>query len=196
MLKSLMAIAAAIPFLVFFIPSSVINRFASIGDLGDSSTFYRVYCWRGSIEAIKDHFLGGIGYGTDAFKAIYPQYAFAGIEAAEHSHSLFLQILVAMGIGGLLTFLALVFLYFQKCAEYIKKPEDVRSKFYVAAALSSVIAMLIMGVFDYVWFNYRVFYVFWIVIAIGCAFVRVGNTEAERQNLPIDEMGSADRDYK
>jgi hypothetical protein len=39
-----------------------------------------------------------------------------------------------------------------------------------------------------------VFYVFWIVIAIGCAFVRVGNTEAERQNLPIDEMGSDDRD--
>jgi putative inorganic carbon (HCO3(-)) transporter len=189
-------IIVAAPILPMLLPSSVVDRLISILNLSDSSISYRIYTWIGSIRLIKENFLGGIGYGTDAFKAIYPQYAFAGIEAAEHSHSLFLQILVAMGIGGLLTFLALVFLYFQKCAEYIKKPEDVRSKFYVAAALSSVIAMLIMGVFDYVWFNYRVFYVFWIVIAIGCAFVRVGNTEAERQNLPIDEMGSTDRDYK
>ena len=97
-----------------------------------------------------------------------------------------------MGIGGLLCLLALAFLYFQKCAEYIKKPEDKRSKFYVTAALTSIIAALIMGIFDYVWFNYRVFYIFWIVIAIGCAFVRVGNTEAERQNLPLDEMSRED----
>ena len=185
-------IILALPVIPMLLPSTVLDRLVSIINLSDSSISYRIYTWIGSTRVIKDHFLGGIGYGTDAFRAVYPQYAFAGIETAEHSHSLYLQILIAMGIGGLLCLLALAFLYFQKCAEYIKKPEDKRSKFYVTAALTSIIAALIMGIFDYVWFNYRVFYIFWIVIAIGCAFVRVGNTEAERQNLPLDEMSRED----
>ena len=177
----------ALPVIPMILPDNIFDRLASILNLSDSSISYRIYTWIGSIRVIKDNFLGGIGYGTDAFKAIYPQYAFAGIETAEHSHSLYLQILIAMGIGGFLCFLILAFLYMQKSAEYIKKPEDKHSKFYVTAALTSIIAVLIMGIFDYVWFNYRVFFIFWIVMAIGCAFVRVGNAEAERQDLPIDE---------
>ena len=184
----------ALPVIPMILPNNILDRIVSILNLSDSSISYRLYTWIGSIRVIKEHFLGGIGYGTDAFKEIYPQYAFAGIESAEHSHSLYLQILIAMGIGGLLAFAILVFLYFQKCSEYIKKPEDRSSKFFVTAAVASVIAALIMGIFDYVWFNYRVFYVFWIVIAIGCAFVRIGNTESERQNLPIDDGGCETRD--
>lgn len=181
-------ILLAFPIIPMILPGNILDRIVSIFNLTDSSISYRIYTWVGSLRMAEDHLLGGIGFGTDAFKTIYPQYAFAGIESAEHAHSLYLQILISMGIGGLLAFGILIFLCFQKCSEYIKKPEDQRSKFYVTATVTSVIAALIMGGFDYVWFNYRVFYIFWIVIAIGCAFVRIGDNEAERQNLPIDEM--------
>ena len=36
-----------IPFLPFILPDSIIQRFMSIGNLGDSSTSYRVYIWQG-----------------------------------------------------------------------------------------------------------------------------------------------------
>lgn len=174
------AIVAA-PVLPMLLPNSVIDRLLSILNFSDSSISYRIYAWIGSIRLAKDHFIGGIGIGPEAFSRIYPAYAFSGIETAEHSHSLMLQILIGMGIGGLLTFIAFVFLYFQKTLEYVKKPENSSAKFFVAASVASVLGMLIMGIFDYVWYNYRVFYVFWIVIAIGCAFVRVGNSEQERK---------------
>ena len=91
-----------------------------------------------------------------------------------------LQILIGMGIIGLIVFCIAMFLNFQKCLEYIKNNNQDPSKIYVIAAISSVIAALTMGIFDYIWYNQRIFYLFWIVLAIGCAYVRVGNYEKER----------------
>ena len=170
------------PILPMVLPDNLLDRAISILNFSDSSISYRIYTWLGSLRVAGDHFLGGIGFGPEAFARIYPAYAFAGMESAEHSHSLPLQILIGLGIGGLLTFAVLIFLYLQKTLEYVKKPENNTSKFYVSAAVASVIGALVMGMFDYIWYNYRVFYVFWIVIAIGCAFVRAGNYESERKS--------------
>ena len=195
--KTLRIFGAAIvgaPVLPMILPDNLLDRALSILNFSDSSISYRIYTWIGSLRVAGDHFLGGIGFGPEAFAKIYPAYAFAGIESAEHSHSLPLQILIGMGIGGLLTFAVLIFLYLQKTLEYVKKPESVTSKFYVAAAVASVIGALVMGLFDYIWYNYRVFYIFWIVIAIGCAFVRAGNYEAERNAGVSETYGHSEQD--
>lgn len=183
--------APAIPMLV---PETVINRFISIINLSDSSISYRIYTWLGSMRVAQDNFIGGIGYGLGSFSEVYPSYAYAGIEAAEHSHSLYLQVIISMGIGGLLTLAVICFLHFQKCSEYIQKPENKASKFFVSASVMAIMAGLIMGIFDYVWYNYRVFYIFWIVLAIGCAFVRIGNNEAIRRADPIEEYSISNSD--
>lgn len=171
----------AAPVIPMLLPDIVIERIISILNFSDSSISYRLYTWIGSVRLIRDYWIGGIGIGPEAFQRLYPNYAYAGMEAAEHTHSLYLQTLLALGIGGILTFGVLIFLYCQKCSEYIKKPENHQSKFYTTAALVSIIGALIMGIFDYIWFNYRVFFVFWIIMAIGCAFIRVGNIEKDRK---------------
>jgi len=178
----------AIPMLPLVLPDNVINRFLSITNLADSSISYRIYTWKGTMNMIGKYLFGGIGYGNESFQSIYPNYAYAGMEASAHSHSLFLQIITYMGILGIIVFAIVMILNFQKCFEYIKKPENTTSKLYVAAAISSLVAALVMGIFDYIWYNYRVLYVFWIVIAIGCAFVRVGETELLRKEDSPSEM--------
>ena len=195
--KTLRIFGAAIlaaPVLPMILPDNLLDRAFSILNFSDSSISYRIYTWIGSLRVVGDHFLGGIGFGPEAFAKIYPAYAFAGIESAEHSHSLPLQILIGMGIGGLLVFVALIFLYLQKTLEYVRKPESSSSKFYVTAAVASVIGALVMGAFDYIWYNYRVFYIFWIVIALGCALVRAGNYEADRNVGTSESYGHAERD--
>ena len=175
------ALIFIIPTLPLVLPDNVINRFLSITNLADSSISYRIYTWKGTMNMIGNYLLGGIGYGNESFQSIYPNYAYAGMEASAHSHSLFLQIITYMGILGIIVFAIVMILNFQKCFEYLKRPEDATSKLYVAAAIASLVAALIMGIFDYIWYSYRVLYVFWIVIAIGCAFVRVGETELIRK---------------
>ncbi len=179
-MRVIYCIVAGIPFLPFVLPSNVVSRFMSIGNMADSSTSYRVYTWRGSIELLKDHLWGGVGYGAEAFERVYPAYAYAGMESAVHSHSLYLQILISMGIGGLVCFAAVMLFYFQKSLEYMKSPVSRENMLLCAAALCSTLALCIMGLFDYVWYNYRIFFLFWTVLALGISSIRIGKRELTR----------------
>jgi len=107
------ALIVSIPFLPLVLPESIVSRFTSIGNLGDSSTSYRMYIWRAVINMIEDFSMTGIGIGEGAWDRVYPMYAFLGVEAAPHSHNLFLQIWLELGIVGIVVFLGFVFLLYQ-----------------------------------------------------------------------------------
>jgi O-antigen ligase len=154
--------------------------------MSDSSTYYRFHTWLGSFDMLGDHLFGGIGFGSSAFERVYPQYAHAGIESAEHSHNLFLQITVMMGVVGLAVFLAVLLLFAQKNLEYYKNAKASGSYSGVAvAAFCSVMCAIVMGMFDYIWYNNRIFFLFWAVIGISCAAVRISDSLAERTENEI-----------
>lgn len=190
--RFLVLLCGIVPVLAFVLPQSIVRRFTSIGDLADSSSLYRVYTWKGTWHAIREYLMGGVGYGNAAYAEIYPQFAYAGMEAAAHSHNLFLQIVFGMGIGGLLVFVAILLLSAQMNFEYLKQAKGHRSRLLVLSCMCAVLSSLIMGLFDYIWYNYRIFFLFWVVLAMACACVRVGNTERQRHSLrPMQEMTDA-----
>ena len=143
---------------------------------------YRVYTWKGSFNVIKEFFISGIGYGTSAFQNIYPQYAYAGIEAAEHSHNLFLQIFIGMGIVGLIAFAIVMLLFTQMNFEHIKNSKDKSAGLIAIASFCAIFAALVYGLFDHTWYSYRIFFLFWSVIAISTACMRVTRNEERKQS--------------
>ena len=71
-------------------------------------------------------------------------------------------------------FAIIAFMILQRGFGCIKYNSD--DKFVIAAtsaALAGLVAALLHGMFDYVWYNYRVFFMFWVVAAILCAFANV-----------------------
>ena len=58
------------------LPKTITDRIMSIGNMGDSSTSYRVYIWYGTINMLKDFWITGIGIGESAFRGVYPIYSF------------------------------------------------------------------------------------------------------------------------
>lgn len=163
----------ALPFAVPFLPESIVSRFASIGDLADTSTNYRVFIWRGSANLAADYALTGIGVGQQAFSRIYPYYSFAGIETAPHAHNLFLQLFIEVGVWGFIVFVALVLCVLQSGFSLAKNGQDKTVRLIGCGALCGVLAALLQGMTDYVWYNYRVFFVFWVVIGIVSAARRI-----------------------
>lgn len=103
----------SVPILPSILPASIVSRFTSIGNMADSSTSYRMYIWRASVDMIGDHILTGIGIGEGAWHRLYPLYTYQGVEAAPHSHNLFLQIWLELGLIGILVFLAFLFMLYQ-----------------------------------------------------------------------------------
>ena len=161
-----------IPLLPLVLPENIVQRFMSIGNLTDSSTSYRVSIWTAALEMIKNFALGGIGVGLEAFKMVYPEYSLAGIESAPHSHSLYLQTCVESGILGLLILITLIFFFLQYCFTGIVKTDEKYLKLFISAGMCATIGFLLNGFTDYVWYNYRVYFMFWLVVSITVAMCR------------------------
>ncbi len=162
--------------LYFVLPETVIARFTSIGDMGDNSTSYRVYIWMGVIEMLKDYWLWGIGPGDVAFNMVYPLYSYSGI-VAPHTHNLFLQIITDVGICALVIFCVILFQYFRTLCAAIRRKDSWDSRILQIACTASVVGFMVQSMTDYAFYNYRVMFCFWAVLAIGAL-------SARRESLP------------
>lgn len=150
-----------------FLPDSILNRFLSIGNLADSSSSYRMFIWLGTLRMLRDFWLVGIGPGTIAFNMVYPRYAYTGIEAP-HSHNVYLQMMTETGVAGLVAFLLICIFFFQRIASGVKGlAKKSMDRIMGIAIASGIAAFLVQGVFDYVFYNYRVFLMFWMVLAFA-----------------------------
>ncbi len=161
--------ALAIPFVL---PESILNRFTSIGNTSESSTSYRIAIWKGALDMIKDYWYRPIGQGTAAFNRIYPLYSYSGV-GAEHTHNLFLQLIVETGILGILSFIVVLFRFFQYLGSGIQiakeKLKDKNVSIFLIAFVSGMTGFMVQSMFDNTWYNNRIVLIFWIFIALGCA---------------------------
>jgi len=173
-----------VPLLPIILPENIIQRFLSIGNLVDSSTSYRVSIWTASFEMIKSFALSGIGVGIEAFKMVYPEYSLAGIESAPHSHSLYLQVCVETGLLGLLILIFVIFFFIQYCFTGIVKTSEKYLKLFIAAGMCAVAGFLFNGFTDFVWYNYRVYFMFWLAVSLTVAMCRFSlKNQSSNENL-------------
>ena len=190
----------AVPFATLVLPAEIVNRITSIGNMADSSTSYRVGIWRGAMHMIKDHLLTGIGIGEKAWGKVYPDYTLPGIEKAPHSHNLFMQITLETGIFGIIVFLLVLILLvkitFTLVSDVSASEKDFgkdKSKsalrLAVAGPFCGLFAVLIQGLTDYSWYNYRVFLMFWLTAGLIPAIAK-----HSKQSLSAPETCSSDGD--
>jgi len=186
-LKYFFVIGLAVPAGYFLLPKSVLTRFMSIGNLNDSSTYYRLLTWKGSLKMFLDNIVGGVGVGTSAFNQMYPIYSYMGTEATSHSHNLFLQIGLELGIVGLAVFVAIMFGIARNGFGGLKKIKERNSRLIISAGIASIAAATAHGLVDHIWYNYRVFFIFWTVAALICACARVEAADRAYRTSPTGE---------
>ena len=59
------------------------------------------------------------------------------------------------------------------------------------------LALLIMGLFDDIWYHYRIFFLFWSIFGLASALSRIDRYERERkQMLQITEPEYASVDFE
>lgn len=138
------------------------NRLLSIGNTGDSSTAYRVSVWIASARMALDYWMSGVGYGSEAFAAVYSGYALNGAGYALHSHNFYIQLIADVGIGGLIAYILIIWTAYKEIST-IKNNSMIKT---VCFAFAGVIAgYLFQGVAESLWYNMRMSLMFWIVMA-------------------------------
>ena len=187
---------------------------------------------------IRDNLFSGLGIGEGAWKKVYVDYSLPGIESAPHSHNLYMQISVEMGIFALIVFLVVLFLLYQSGLSFfskLSKADDLQTAYFsetvktgyssdesayldtassrkqkikssklrlrmaVAGPLCGIFGVLVQGLTDYSWYNYRVYLMFWLIVGLAAAYVREGRTavaEPVSHYECSDDGTSADVDLK
>ncbi len=155
---------------------NLVSRFSSILTMSDTSSVYRLGIWRGSLKVASKNWFTGIGIGSESFRKVYIKFAESGIETAVHSHNLFLQIFIENGAVGFVVFVIALSLCIGSGLELVKRsnPVSAAEKSITVAAISGLFAALLQGMTDFIWFNYRIFFFFWVVVALISASARIG----------------------
>lgn len=181
-----------LPNLLLFAPDALAKRISSIFSIFegtvDSSVYYRFKIWRSSLLLFYDNIFGGIGVSPENFQKSYLPYAVSGAEVAEHSHNLFLQIGIEMGVFALAAFLVvLIFALRKVLSPPSRDPMDLRYPMIGIGAFCSLFAMLIFGIFDYVLYDFRIFFLFFATLGLIRASGRLarGNSR-EAMRGPTD----------
>jgi len=153
--------------------SSIRTRVFSIFVMrADSSTSFRFNVYQSAVNMAKDNWLLGIGVGNQNFREIYGLYMKTGFDALS-AYCIFLEIAVESGIFALLAFVAFLGVFGYKTFKFILDSNDLKSSIIVAVSLVTVIAVMVHGLVDTIFFRPQVQFVFWTMVASASAILNV-----------------------
>ena len=169
-LLPLMALAAlaAVPVL----PDSIFNRILTIGSTADSSNAYRLFIWASALKMIRDCGLTGIGLGPGNFIPLYHFYSYPTARTAYHSHMLYLEVWLEMGLFGIVSFLMLYLGVIRRGIRAAKEADPLLRSVLIACVSSLAGVSFVSGV-EFIWFYPRILYAFFILLGITLAAVKL-----------------------
>ena len=162
------AAVVALPIL----PDSVFNRILTIGNTADSSNRYRLYIWTSVLQMLGDHGLTGIGLGPGNFIPLYAGYSSPMASVAYHSHMLYLEVWLEMGLIGIVSFLGMYLGIVRRGLRAIRHADPL-VRHVLIAAISSLAGVSFVGAAEYIWFYPRVMFAFFIVLGVTLAAVKL-----------------------
>lgn len=138
----------------------------------DSSNSFRFNVYQSSFEMFKDNWLLGIGVGNKNFREIYGLYMKTGFDALS-AYNIYLEIAVESGIFALIAYLGFLITLIKDAIKFILKSTDTNAVIFTATALISICAVSIHGLVDTVFFRPQIQFVFWTMVAIARAFIKL-----------------------
>lgn len=162
--------AAGLAVVPLVAPSQVLTRAASIGSLEDSSNTFRLSIWLAVLRMIAAYWATGIGMGSAAFNQVYPQFMLPGTPAL-HSHNLYLQVALELGVPGLLAFFWLLAAVAARALRALPQLGR-RERGVLAALLASLAGFLLHGAVDNVWYSPKLMLLFWAALGLTLAVGR------------------------
>ena len=171
---AMVAVIVAIPFL----PETIYNRFLTIGNMEDSSTRYRFAIYEATGALMKDHWIKGVGLGSDVMTKTFATYPtmFDGNHPI-HTHNNYLQMFGELGVLGGLSYLAVVLYQLKQGVKTFYASENKALRNVLSAAVGSFCGILLIGVAEYTWFYPRNLFFYWFLFGIIAVCVKLYKQE-------------------
>ena len=125
--------------------------------------------------------LVGVGVGEHAFESAFYPYLTEATDETASAANLYMQIICWSGVGGLVAFCLFFAWVFKNAIGYILVCTDKKIRRIVIALSCGLATALMLGTVTSLWDDMRMFYLFWMMTALLCGYVRLGRVRDERK---------------
>ncbi|MBI2995336.1 MAG: O-antigen ligase family protein [Candidatus Melainabacteria bacterium] len=125
-----------------------------------TSNSYRINVWLACFKMLKDNFLFGVGPGNNTFRLAYGLYMISGFDALA-AYNIFLEIAIETGIIGAFIFILIFLTSFLKLYSLFWNKGNI----FALGLLLSLIAIIVHGMFDTVFFRGQIFIPYFFLLA-------------------------------
>ncbi len=143
---------------------------------GDTSTSFRLNVYHSSWQMFLDNPICGIGVGNKVFREIYGLYMLSGFDALS-CYCVFLELAVESGIFALISYIAFIGSLIYDGIKKLYSGIYGNEKIIIFSALIGIIAVMVHGLFDTVYFRPQIQFIFWSLCAILMVYLREEKTE-------------------
>lgn len=163
-----------------FLPANITNRLLTIFVGGDSSISSRNYIYSAMVRLLKDHWLLGVGLGTNALKRGVLYY---GVYDAHfpfvHAHNLLLEVWGESGVFGAVTFVMTMLSTFRKGIKAKKRAASPMLRGIIAGAVAGLAGSMLFGLTDCTWVFPRNMVLFWALVGIIYCGIKLSKSEVQ-----------------
>ncbi|MBI5199205.1 MAG: O-antigen ligase family protein [Nitrospirae bacterium] len=153
---------------------------STTGEMVDRETAQsRLVIWKEGIDKIKAHPFTGIGYGRESFKKAFPDNpVMLGDKGLWHSHNIFIEIALEIGVPGLIIFLWLLYSLTRTIIKGMKTTGF--GKVLMTSLFIVLIGFLIRNQFDHIYIDDTAL-MFWFLMGMGMAIMLKGKSMELRE---------------
>ena len=177
-----------VPILTLFLPNSVLNiLFKYSPSVVSAEELFNL--WRKSVSVFGKNILVGIGIGSESFAE---EMEAIGVTGYPDASNLFIELGLEAGIFALICFLLIVFTRMKHRSMqylYVRNSQIALMSNLSGACIFSFFAF---GMVNYIWSDISAYYLFWCVLGIGSATLRVAKKDYDDSVLYYEESSAVD----
>lgn len=170
-----LAICVLCPILYFTLPQNALKEILSIKMFEGVSLNGLVLETRESFKYILEKPFG-IGLGEETFNFVFGTTE-GGVD------NLVLQNMIEYGVIISVVFVIFVLMFMRLTFSYCVKAKNQYRKINCCVGFCAVIGLIASGIINYTWYDKRIMLVFWILVALSFAYVRIEREEEEPEGL-------------
>jgi O-antigen ligase len=167
-----------------FLPQYVYKRILTIFRASqDTSAQTRIKILQTVEPMLKEYMVSGVGLGSDIFRQLIQNYKLYTKAVPPHTHILYLQIWIEIGLVGIITFVWYIYRTIKNSVIGIYNSSQCL-KTILAAGTAALCGILVTSLVEYSWYYPRVMVMFWVLLGILASATYL----AELKSRKLSEM--------
>lgn len=185
---ALLPVMILLPLTILLLPNHILDAmFTYSPSISSAEELFSL--WRHSLEVFLNNMFVGIGIGKESFVT---EMGHIGVWGYPDSSNLFIELGLEAGVFALICFLLIIITRLRHRSLRYLYVRNSQIETLSAVSGAALFCLLAFGMVNYIWSSPSAYYLFWCILGMGSATLRVAKRDYDDKVLYYEETGDSD----